>query len=311
VDTYPHPENRPGIVPALRETYDEFSKDDVLTQAAALAYYTGLSIAPVLTVAVWVARFFFRDKSSDQVYRVLENAVGTAAAAPLKELLDPASKQLSGGMTLAGIISLLLVFISASGVFGQLQAALNTIWGVKQDASSGGLSGILAMLKKRLLSFGMLLSIIFLLLISLIVGTAIQTMVNHGSTDDATGIVAIIVNNVVSFAVYAVLFAAMFRYLPDARIDWRQVWMGSLITSLMFLVGKYGLSLYLGRGSYESQYTVAIGGFVALLVWIYYSAVILLVGAEITQVYARRHGHQIQPDPHAVRVIKHEDTVPA
>ncbi|HEX8339301.1 MAG TPA: YihY/virulence factor BrkB family protein [Tepidisphaeraceae bacterium] len=299
------PENQPGVVAALKETYNEFSKDDVMTQAAAVAYYTGLSIAPVLTVAVWIARFFFRDKSSDEVWKVLKSAIGEQAAAPLLTMLDPASKQLSGGMTLAGIGSLVIVFISASGVFGQLQAALNAIWGVKQDANAG----IMGLITKRLLSFGMLLSIIFLLLISVIIGSAIQGIVSRGGTDEATGVMAVIVNNAVSFGVYTVLFAAMFRFLPDTRIDWKHVWFGAVVTAVMFLVGKFGLSLYLGRGSYESQYTDAIGGFVALLVWIYYSAVILLVGAEITQVYARRHGHKIEPDEHAVRVIKRTETV--
>jgi membrane protein len=114
----------------------------------------------------------------------------------------------------------------------------------------------------------------------------------------------------VSFGVYTVLFAAMFRHLPDTRIDWKHVWVGSVISATMFLIGKIGLSLYLGRGSYNQQYGDAVGGFVALLVWVYYSAVILLIGAEATQVYARRHGHRIEPDEHAVRVIKRTETVP-
>jgi membrane protein len=304
------PENQPGFIAALKETYNEFSADDVMTQAAAVAFYTGLSVAPILTVAVWLARFFFRDKGSEEIYRVIENTLGKQMAASLGPLLDPASAAIPQGMTVAGLASLLIVFISATGVFGQLQAALNTVWGVKQVAG-GGVAGILALVKKRLLSFGMLLSIIFLLLISLVVGTTVQAVVAKGATDEATGVVSIVVTSVVSLAVYTVLFAGMFRYLPDTRIEWRHVWVGAAFTAVLFLIGKFGLTLYLGRGTYESQYTDAIGGFVALLVFVYYSAVILLIGAEATQVYARRHGFKVEPDDHAVQVVKHVETVPS
>jgi len=292
----PHP--KPGLFGGLKEIYYEFSNDDVMTQSAALAFYSGLAFAPLMTVAVWLARMFFGPDSKMKVVDAFQQVIGPQAAGPLKQLLDPASQQASSGMTAAGIISLVLVIFSASGVFGQVQTALNAIWHVEAKPSSG----FKGFIQKRLLSMGMLMCILFLLMVSLVLSTVIQGVV--GTSGDDTSIVIDIVQNVVSVGVFTALFALLFKYVPDAKISWRPTWMGGFISAVLFVIGKFGLSIYLGRGSYENSYGVAVGSFVALLVWVYYSAIILLVGAEATEVYARRHGEGLKPSEHAVRVEK-------
>ena len=292
----PHP--KPGFLGGLKEIYYEFSNDDVMTQSAALAFYSGLAFAPLMTVAVWATKVFFGPESKMKVVDAFKAVIGPQAAEPLKQLLDPASKQAGASMTVAGIISIVLVIFSASGVFGQLQAALNAIWHVEAKPSSG----MMGFIRKRLLSMGMLMSILFLLMVSLVISTMIQGVV--GTSGDDTSVVIDILQNVVSVGIFTALFALLFKYVPDAKISWRPVWMGGFISAVLFVIGKFGLSIYLGRGSYENSYGVAVGSFVALLVWVYYSAIILLIGAEATEVYARRHGEGLKPSEHAVRVEK-------
>jgi membrane protein len=290
----------------VKETFSEFSKDDVMTQAAAIAFYSGLSLAPVLTVTVWVAQNVFGEDAKHKVADAFAQVIGPQAAAPIRTLLDPAAQQAQASMTFAGLISLGLIFFTATGVFAQLQAALNAIWSVQAKPST---NGIWLYIKKRFLSFGMLLTILFLLLTSLVVSAAIQGFLQV--TGMGSGWVAESVNTVVSLVIFFGLFSALFKYIPDARLGWQSVWVGAGTAAVLFMVGKFALGLYLGRGSYESSYGAAVGSFVALLVWVYYSATILLIGAEVTQVTARRLGDGIQPEDHAVKVETHVDTVAA
>jgi membrane protein len=289
-----------SIIAFVKDVYAEFSKDDVMTQAAALAFYTGLSLAPMLTVAVWVARNVFGEEAKEKIADAFAQVIGSQAAGPIKDLLDPAAKQAETGMTVAGLISLAIVFFSATGVFGQLQSALNVIWSVQAKPGEGGASGIWMYVRKRFLSFGMLLSILFLLLTSLVISTAIQGFLGTGG--DGAGWLMQGVSLAVSFALFAGLFALLFKYVPDAKLDWKSVGVGATVAAALFLIGKFALGIYLGRGSYENSYGAAIGSFVALLVWVYYSAIILLAGAEVAQVYGSRTGHPIEPEPHAQKV---------
>jgi membrane protein len=191
-------------------------------------------------------------------------------------------------------------------VLAQFQSALNTIWEVEQDASAG----IWSFIRKRILSFGMLITMLFLLLVSGVVSASIQGFLGSGG-DEGKGIIAVIIQTVVSFVVFTVLFAGMFKYLPDAKLRWHDVWIGALISSALFIVGKFALGLYLGRSEYQNSMGASIGSFVALLVWVYYSATIVLIGAEATQVYARRHGTLPRPEEHAKKVICEKHTEPA
>ena len=293
------PSPKPGLFGAMKEVYYEFSNDDVMTQAAALAFYSGLAFAPLLTLAVWAMRIFFGDASKQKVADSFKQVIGDKAAQPLGDLLNIGSNSPSGGMTLAGIVSIVLVAFSASGVFGQVQSALNSIWHVQSKPGNG----MLGFVQKRTLSLGMLLSILFLLMTSLIVSTGLQTFLGKFGGGETTAVL-IALNNVVSIGLFTVLFAMLFKYVPDAKIGWKPVWVGGLLSAVLFTLGKYGLGIYLGKGSYQNSYGAVIGSFVALLVWVYYSSIILLIGGEATEVYARRKGQQLQPDKHAVRVVQ-------
>jgi len=295
----PDPPPAPGVIGAIKETYNEFAHDDVMTQAAAVAFYSGLAMAPLLTLLVWISQSVFGDHAKDTITDAFASVIGSQAAAPIKELLDPASEQAKGGWNVAAAVSLAILAFSASSVFGQLQSALNRIWAVKAKPKNN----ILGFINQRLLSLGMLASIFFLLMVSLILSTILQSVIGMHGKDGPTMMWSI-VNNVVSFGLFTVMFAALFKYVPDAKISWRAVWTGALISAALFAVGKYGLAYYLGRGSYQTSYGAAVGSFVALLVWVYYSSIIVLIGAEATEVYARRNGHAVEPSDHAVRVVE-------
>ena len=291
---------KPGLVGAVKEVIAEFSEDDVMTQSAAIAFYAGLAVAPLLTVIVWITQIAVGDRAKGAIVDGFQQVIGAQAAAPIKELLTPASEQAKNGMTLAGLVSIAILAFSATSVFGQLQTALNGIWDVKAKPGNS----ILGFINQRLLSLGMLLSIFFLLMVSLVVSAGLQVFTTKLGDDD--GRIMAIIEVPVSVAVFTLLFAGMFKFVPDAKIAWRAVWAGGFISAILFAIGKFGLGVYLGRGSYQTSYGVAVGSFVALLVWVYYSSVIVLIGAEVTEVYARRNGHAIEPSEHAVRVLKSE-----
>lgn len=298
-------EYRPGLWAAAKETFTKFNDKDGMTQAAALAFYSGLSLAPILTVLAWIMRNVLHTDAKESLIGAFENVIGARAAAPIREILDPASQQAQVGMTFAGIVSLGILAFTATGVFAQLQTALNHMWDVRATPAAG----MWGYLRKRILSFGMLLSILFLLLISLIASAAIEAFV--GMTHLEQGWLLSALNTVVSLVIFTGVFAALFKWVPDAKIAWRDVWFGAALSAVMFVIGKYLLGLYLGRGSYESSYGAAVGSFVALLVWVYYSSIIVFAGAEAAQVYTRRHGHRIKPEEHAVKVEQTRKPVPA
>jgi membrane protein len=209
--------------------------------------------------------------------------LGDSGAKAIGEMLVSAGKPTTG--VLAIVIGALTLLFGAAGVFGQLKDALNTIWNVEEKPKGG----ILGFIKQRFLSFAMVLGVGFLLLVSLVLDAALSAF-GSGLWQP--------VQLLVSFAVVTVMFAMIFRYLPDVRVEWRDVWVGAAFTSLLFVLGKFGLGLYLGKSAIGSSYGAA-GSLVVLLVWIYWSANILFFGAEVTQVYARQHGshmeHRLQP----------------
>lgn len=295
---------QPGFVGAVKEVATEFSDDDGMTQAAALAFYTGLSLAPLLTIAVWATQVFLGADSKENLVGVFERVIGPQAAAPIKELLQPATTQAEQSMTISGIISIVMFAITASGVLGQLQASLNIMWNVKPDPKK---SGIIVFLRKRLFSFGMLLTILFLLMVSMILSVGMQAV--FGNYESEHKYIAMVLNIVVTLIAATGVFALMFAYLPDARVPWKDTIIGAAITAGLFLIGRWGLSIYIGRSGYESSYGAAIGSFVALLVWVYYTSIIIFIGTEATQVYARRQGHKIQPEKHAVKTKRIEREV--
>ena len=266
-------------------------EDGALRLSAALAYYSIFSLAPLLLIAIGIAGFFGQDMSPPEIRSKLSGAMGPQMAGAAADLAESASKSAKGA-TIVGFITLI---IGASGVFGQLKDALNTIWEVKQKAGAG----IKGFIRERLLTFGMVLVIGFLLLISLLIGAVIAGF--SGWMEQKLGIpgfVAGLIGFVFSFAIETLLFALIFRVLPDAEVEWRSVWIGAAVTAVLFEIGKWGLSLYLGSGSATSSFGAA-GSVVLVLLWVYYTSLILFFGAEFTQVFAKAMGHEIRPSPNA------------
>jgi len=257
----------------FKKTWTEFSNDKAQRLGAALAYYTLFSIAPLLLIAIAVAGLIFgRSQAQAQIVAQLRTLMGDAGAKAIAEMLANAAKPKSG--TLAIIIGAVTLLFGAAGVFGNLKDALNTIWNVPEKKSGG----IMTMLKERFLSFAMVLGTGFLLLVSLVIDAALASL------DKALWQP---VQLIISFGVITVLFAMIFRFLPDIHIEWREVWLGAAFTSLLFIIGKFALAFYIGKSAVGSSYGAA-GSLVVLLVWIFWSANILFFGAEFTQVYARR-----------------------
>jgi len=269
----------------FKQTFKEFGEDKAPRLGAALAYYTIFSIAPLLLIAIAVAGLVFgQEAAHKEISGQLGGLLGREGAKGIEEMIASAAKPKTG--TLATIVGLVTLFLGASGVFMQLKDALNTIWNVEGEKTKG----ILGMLRERFLSLAMVCGVGFLLLVSLIFDAAISTMGNYLDRLFPGGETILqMVQLVISFVLVTLLFAAMFRFLPDVRPTWRDVWFGALFTAVLFVLGKFGLSIYLGKAAIGSSYGAA-GSLVILLVWVYWSAQILFFGAEFTQVYARTHG---------------------
>lgn len=282
----------------LRKTASEWMEDDAPTLGAALAYYTVFSLAPLLTIAIVIAGFFFgKEAAQGQIFDELRGLLGQESGKAVQEMVQSANAQPTAGI-IATIVSVIMLLFGASGVFGQLQASLNRIWEVKPKPGRG----VLGILRDRLLSFGFTLVVGFLLLVSLVLTAAIALVAEWmGGLMPGSETLAQLLNFVLSLALITLLFGMMFRFLPDAKIAWHDVWIGAFLTALLFTVGKFALGLYLGKSSVASSYGAA-GSLIVLLLWVYYSSQILFFGAEFTQVYANRFGSRVAPADNAVAV---------
>ncbi len=278
-----------------QEVIAEWSSDKASRLAAALAYYTIFSLAPLLIIAIAVAGLFFGEAAArEAVVTQLQSLIGQQGAEAVQQMLANANRP--GAGTVALIIGVATLLLGASGVFAQLKGALNTIWDVKPAPGQG----IWKTVSDRLLSFGMVLGIAFLLLVSLLVSTVLSTL--SGQFEQllpGADFLWQLLDFVISLGVIALLFAIIYKVLPDVTIAWKDVWVGAGVTALLFTIGKFLIGLYLGRSSVGSTYGAA-GSLVVLLVWVYYSAQIVFIGAEFTQVYARRYGSRIRPEEDAV-----------
>ena len=292
-----------SIVPLLKKTVTEWMEDKVSRLAAALAYFTIFSIAPLLIIAISVAAIFFGEEAAQgQIVGQVQGLMGQEGAAAIESMIANAN-QMEGGV-IASIIGIVILLFGASGVFGQLQDALNTIWEVAPKPGQG----IATFLRSRFLSFGMVLVIAFLLLVSLILSAVIVGISSYMTTVmPGLGVVMEGINFIVSFGVITLLFGLIYRVLPDVEIAWGDVWIGAAFTAFLFTIGRTLIGLYLGNAAVGSAYGAA-GSLVVLLIWIFYSAQILLFGAEFTQVYARRYGSHIRPASFAVSLTD-EDRV--
>lgn len=281
----------------LKATFSEWIDDKASRLAAALAYYTAFSLAPLLVITIGVAGLVFGDDAAQgKILGELQTVMGPDGARFVQELIAAARKPASS--IAATVIGIVILVFGASGVFGELQDALNTIWGVKPKEGRG-LRGIL---RDRLFSFTMVLGTGFLLLVSLALSAGLAVVgARVGGLLPVPEAALQAVNFVVSMAFIALLFALIFKVVPDAKIAWRDVWIGAVITALLFSLGKLGIGLYLGKSTVASSFGAA-ASLAVMLIWIYYSAQILFIGAEFTQVYATRYGSHIQPARGAVKM---------
>jgi membrane protein len=278
----------------LRQTFAEWSEDKAPQLGASLAFYSALSIAPLLVIALSVAAFFLDEQEArGRVLEEFQGLVGNEGGKSIEDMIDSASEPSVG--IVATILSIVTLLFGASGVFGQLQDALNTIWEVKPKSGRG----VLGFIRDRFLSFAMVLGVAFLLLVSLLLTTAIAAIgLSADRLPESLHWLAQFFNFTVAFVIIAALFAMIFKLLPDVKMAWSDVWLGAVLTAVLFTVGKFAIGLYLGHSAMASSYGVA-GSFVVLLVWTYYSSQILFFGAELTQVYANTYGSRIVPSDNA------------
>ena len=283
----------------LKATWDEWNEDKAPRLGAALAYYTVFSLAPLLIIVIAIAGFVFGQQAAQTaVLDQVRGLVGEQGSQLLQTALQSSQHPTQG--LVATVVSLAGLALGALGVFGALQDALNTIWEV---APKPGLS-LVEQIKLRFMPLTLVLGTGFLLLVSLVVSAVLTGIGAYfGSLLPLPAFVFEAINFILSFVIITLLFALIFKYLPDAHIAWRDVWIGSLLTSLLFVIGKLLIGLYLGNASVGSIYGAA-GSLAVLLVWIYYSAQILFLGAEFTQVYANQYGSRIRPDAHAVALTE-------
>ena len=274
----------------LKQTYKKWDQHNCARLSASVAFYTLLSFAPLLIVLTAViALAVSKTSAENDLINQAKNMVGERGAEVVKTLLASAQKPATG--VLASIVSFAVLLSGASGVFAELRSALNLIW----DATPQASSGVMGILKERLFSFGIVLSVGFLLLASLLISAALAFISEFfAEMISVPPVLLEVVNFLFSFAVITVLFALLFRYVPVVHIGWRDVIVGAIGTALLFTIGKLFLALYLGRASFGSAYGAA-GSLVAVIIWVYYSAQIFFFGAEFTRVYADAHGRTPKP----------------
>ena len=292
----------------LKLTTEQWLSDKAPQLGAALAYYTVFSLAPLILLLLAVIGVVFRDDPAGAWSKITEQMgyfLDKSALEVVQNIAEKASQP--GKSTLATMIGIAFALFGASGVFGQLQDALNTIWGVK---AKPGL-GIWGFLRTRFLSFAMVGGVCFLLMVSLAIEALLKAFSHYIQTAMPGGLtIAVSVYLIFDFAVITTLFAMIFKILPDVKTQWRDMWIGAAMTAIFFLIGKWALGLYLGSGTAASAYGAA-SSLITLLLWIYYSSQILLFGAEFTQVYASEFGARLEPSAHAVRIERKEIEKPS
>ena len=294
----------------LKQTIHEFLQDRCTTLAAALAYYTAFALPPLLYILLTVLTFgltlaYESDSANERAQDVLKEQAtemlgNQAAAEGITTILE--NNREAGGAWWKSLLSFAAIIIGATGVVGALQDSLNRVWQVKPDPQN---SSIRTILGKRLVSFAMILGLGFLLLVSIVVSSVLSTAGEQlGEVMGISGGIADTINYVVQAAVVFTVFAAIFKFMPDAVVRWRDVMVGAAITTLLFLVGRFAMHIYFSYSEPGAQLGSAAASLAVILVWVYYSANIVLLGAEATQVYAVRYGAGIQPEDNAVRVIE-------
>ena len=295
------------VLDLLKSAAKEWSRDKCPQLGAALAYYTVFSLAPLILVLLGVFGLIYgsNEQAREKILDQLRYLIDPSGVKVLQDIANSAAEPKAG--ILATAIGILIALFGASGIFGQLQDALNAIWAVKPKPSQG----VWGFIRARFLSFAMVGGVCFLLLVSLTVENLLRGLHSYLQSIVPGGhYVGLGIFYVFDLAIIVLLFAMLFRYLPDAKIAWRDVWTGAALTAILFVVGKFLLGLYLGSGAAGSAYGAA-SSLITLLLWIFYSAQILLFGAEFTKVYANTYGSHIEPQEHAVKVERKEIELPS
>jgi len=281
--------NLQGLWLLARDAFFQWIDDNPFQMGAALAYYTLFSIAPLLLIAIaFAGSLFGRETSQDQMIGAIQDLVGFESGRAIQAIIESSGRRPDSGF-LATVTGMILLLLGAAGVVGQLQDSLNAIWRVASKTSRG-LKGFV---QDRLISYSMVLAVGFLLVVSLVISallTAVSGIVDGFQTIDAA--TAQSLDLIVSLVLTALLFAVIYKYVPDVRIAWSDVWLGAATTSLLFAAGKFLIGFYLGHSTVTSIYGAA-GSIVTLLLWVYYSSLMFFFGAELTQVYATRYGSKV------------------
>jgi len=285
-----------GIWEILKAAFTGFSDDKIPKLSGALAYYTVFSMAPLLLVIISLCGIFLgREAVEGEVYRTLSGFMGNDTAAQLQQIIKNAS--FSGKGPMAATIGIATLLVGATTVFAEIQDSINSIWRIKPKPKKGWLK----MLQNRFLSFSVIISLGFILLVSLGLSSIIDGFFNSlKARFPDTGVVVLYVFNIlVMLAVTTLIFGVVFKVLPDAQIKWKDVFAGSVVTAILFMLGKFGISFYISQSEVGSTYGTA-GSLVVLLLWTYYSSIILYFGAELTKAYAMKYGSEIHPNHYAV-----------
>ena len=279
----------------LKETYQEWSNDDAFEKSSSIAYYSVFSLPGLLIIVVTVATLIW---SPEYVERVITDEIGGAmggdAAEQVQTMLQNSRQE--SNSTFALIVGIATLVFGATGVFSQLQKSLNDAWEVELDPDAGIKQTVLS----RVTALGIILALAFLLIVSLLLSSVLSA-INGWLEQLLPGIptfIFFVVNNLVSIVVLTALFALMFKVLPDADVEWRSVKWGALLTAVLFTIGKFLLGFYFGQSDPGATFGAA-GSIILIMLWVYYSSLIMLFGAEFTQVYARHHGHRLKPSEHA------------
>ena len=295
-----------SIYSYIRQVFKEFSADNILKYSASLAYYTVFSIAPLLVIITALSGIFFgKDAVTGEVYNQLNGLVGSVAAVQIQDTIKKI--HLTGNNFFASIVSIIILLVGATSIFGEVQDSLNKIWGLRVKTKKTWWKLILT----RLISFSLILSICFIMIVSFILNVIVTSFGNFLNRYIQNFNVYFIeaTDAVLSFLVSSFLFSLMFKILPDAKIRWKDVLFGGFITAVFFTLGKFAIGFYLGKSKLTTLYGAA-GSIVIIMLWVYYSSIILYLGAEFTKVHANLYGKKIQPNEYAEWIMTEEKPVP-
>jgi len=295
--------DKPSVIKILKQTFTEFSNDSVTKLAASLAYYTVFSIGPLILIIISVAGLFFEEnRISGELYAQIAELMGKQSADQVLEISANMRQEQKG--LLFTIIGAVVLAFGATGVFADMQDSLNYIWCIKPKPKLG----IVKFVFTRLISFSLVIGLGFLLMVSLVINTVLEVITDKlfSALGQAETIFAVALNYAIIFVIITLLFGVIYKVLPDAKIRWRDTLVGAGFTAILFLLGKAGIGFYLGKSDIATQYGAA-ASVILLLTWVYYSSIILYVGAEFTKVWALKRGNGIQPATHAVFISRGQE----